>query len=181
MKAERTQILELEDAERGVPFKWFSGGSRDVTVIYTTEEGTLASLKVASELARKLAGRLILAVPVIVPRQHELERPHVPTEFLEQKALRLVSESGIRGEAVRVQIWFCRDRNKCLQEVLSPQSLVVMGGGWRWWLKDEWRLERWLTRQGHHVIYAAVKEKSTTEMSSKARRGAVAGRAARIQ
>jgi hypothetical protein len=170
MKAQRTQTLELGDVEHGVLFGPPSASSQDVTVVYTNEEGTLAALKAAGDLTRRLAGRLILVVPVIVPRQHELERPLVPTEFLEQIALRLVSESGIRGEAVRIQIWLCRDRKKCLKQILGLRSLVVMGGRWHWWLKDEWRLEKWLAQQGHQVIFADVKAKSDTEMLPKAHR-----------
>lgn len=179
MKAERTRTLELGDVERGVLFGPPSANSQDVTVVYTTEEGTLAALKAAGDLTRKLAGQLILAVPVVVPRQHELERPLVPIDFLERRALRLVSESGILGEAVRIQIWLCRDRQRCLQQVLSPRSLVVMGGRWHWWLKDEWRFEKWLSQQGHQVVFANVETKSYTEAVPKAGRDLVICRAVR--
>jgi hypothetical protein len=181
MKAERTGILEFEGVERGASFDPSCGNGRDVTVIYTTEEGTLAALKAARDLTGKLDGQLILAVPEVVPRQLALEDPPVPIEFLERRALRLVSESGIRGEDVRIQIWLCRDRRKCLQRVLSPGSLVVMGGKWRGWLRDEWRLEKWLSRQGHRVIFADVKARSDAEAIRKPGRDLIVCRVVKTQ
>jgi len=179
MKAERTRTLALGDVERGVLFGPPSANSQDVTVVYTTDEGTLAALKAACDLTKKLAGRLILVVPVIVPRQHELEEPPASVEFLERRAVRLVSESEIQGEAIRIQIWLCRDRKKCLKQVLGPRSLVVMGGRWHWWLKDEWRLEKWLAQQGHQVVFANVETRSYRETIPKAGRDLVICRAVR--
>jgi len=170
MRAERTRTVEIEDFERDVLFASPSGNGRDVTVVYTTEEGTLAALQAAGDLTSRFAGRVILVVPVVVPRQQALEEPLVPIEFLERRALSLVSDSGIRGEAVRIQIWLCRDRERCLQQVLGPRSLVVMGGRWHWWLRDEWRLEKRLGQQGHQVIFADVMAKNRTEMISNVRR-----------
>jgi len=170
MKAERTRTLEFEGVDRGASFGPSSCDRQDVTVVYTTEEGTLAALKAAGDLTRKLDGQLILAVPEVIPRQLALEEPPASVEFLEERALGLVSQSGIQGEAVRIQIWLCRDRKRCLQQVLGPRSLVVIGGKWHWWLRDEWRLEKWLAAQGHQVIFADVKAKGRTEMIPELRR-----------
>jgi hypothetical protein len=144
-----------------------------VTVVFTTEAGTLAALRAAGDLARRLDAQILLGIPEIVPPQYPLERPLFPVELLERRALRLISESGIREESVAIEVWFCRDRNECLQKVLGPHSLIVIGGRWHWRSRDEWKLEKWLSRRGHRVILADVGVKNTTEMLPKSNRDSV--------
>ena len=50
-------------------------------------------------------------------------------------------------------IYLCRDRVETLTAVLSPHSLVVIGGRKRWWPTAEKRLARKLRRAGHEVIF----------------------------
>jgi hypothetical protein len=139
-----------------------------LTVVFTTEAGTTAALKTAGELARELNARILLGIPEIVPPQYPLERPLVPVELLERRALRLLAAAGIQEEKAAVEIWLCRERKKCLQHVLRPHSLVVIGGKWRWWRRDEWKLEKWLSGRGHHVIFAGIKASICAEMVPKA-------------
>ena len=123
----------------------------------------------------------MLGVPEIVPPQYPLERPLLPIELFEERALRLISESGIREDAVAIQIWLCRDRKKCLQQILKPHSLIVIGGRWRWWWRDEWKLEKWLSRLGHRVIFADVGARNCVEMLPKSYRESVSTHAVNIR
>jgi hypothetical protein len=143
------------------------------TVVYTGEAGTLAALKVADDIARRLGSRTVLGIPAIVPPQYALENPLLPIDLFEQRALRAISASGIREDAVSVQIWLCRDRKKCLQQILRPHSLIVIGGRWHWWWRDEWKLEKWLCGHGHRVIFADVRAGNCVEMLPKSHRESV--------
>jgi hypothetical protein len=173
MKMNETQTRELEDFERDVFFGPHSDNRLGVTVLFTTEEGTLAALKAAAALAMDVPTRVTLAIPQVVPRQCTLEEPPVRVEFLERRALGLVSDSAIRGEAVTVRIWLCRNRNVCLERVPSTGSLIIIGGRWHGWFRDEWRLEKWLTRRGYHVIFADAAAKTHTGSIPKAPRDRV--------
>jgi hypothetical protein len=128
-----------------------------VTVIYTTPEGTLAALKAAGALANDLNARVGLIVTEVVPFRLPLDQPRVSVEFLKERQDSLVSEAGIEGEEVRVQICLCRDRKHTLRQVLAPRSLVVIGGRRKWWSSREQQLEKCLSRLGHHVIFVHAK------------------------
>jgi hypothetical protein len=52
-----------------------------------------------------------------------------------------------------VRLFLCRDAWDILRRVLSPNSLVVVGGRRRWWTREV-RLERRLRGLGHHVVLA---------------------------
>jgi hypothetical protein len=134
-----------------------------VTVIYTTPEGTLAALKAAGGLAKDLNARVGLVVPEVVPFRLPLDRPRVSIEFLKHRQDALVSKAGIEGEEVRVQICLCRDRKQTLRQVLAPRSLVVIGGRRKWWSRREAKLEEFLNRMGHHVIFVDIAAVNSAE------------------
>jgi hypothetical protein len=151
----RTQTSELGGLKSGL--EAFYGPELDsglqVTVVYTTPEGTLEALKAAGALAQDLAARVALVVTEVVPFRLPLDQPRVSVEFLKRRQDALVSEANIEGEEVRVQIWLCRDQKQTLRQVLPPRSLVVIGGRRNWWSRRELRLETFLSRIGHHVIF----------------------------
>ncbi len=103
-------------------------------------------------------------MPELVPPQYPLEKPLFPVELLERRAARLLCAAGIPEDAVTTQVWFCRDRNQCLRQVLGPHSLVVIGGRWHWWSRNDWKLEKWLSARGHRVIRADARATNCTEM-----------------
>ena len=152
----RTQTPELGDLKAGLG-AFFYGPTLDpglqVTVVYTTPEGTLDALKAAGTLAKDLGARVGLVVTEVVPFRLPLDQPRVSVEFLKQRQDALVSEAHIEGEEVRVQICLCRDRKQTLRQVLPPRSLVVIGGRRNWWARRDLRLETFLSRLGHHVIF----------------------------
>jgi len=52
-----------------------------------------------------------------------------------------------------VHIYLCRDRFETLASVLSPRSIVVLGGRKRWWPTREKSLASKLRKAGHEVVF----------------------------
>jgi hypothetical protein len=127
-----------------------------VTVIQTTTEGTIAALRAAANLAWQLRARIVLLAIQVVPLRLPLNRPPVCVKFLQQQLLDLVCESSVRNTEVVVQVALCRDRDQVLKRLLSPHSLVVVGGSRQGWLRRERKLERYLRRLGHEVVSVDV-------------------------
>jgi hypothetical protein len=148
-----TPKTSIEDIGRHASFGSHVDPSLQVTVVYTTPEGTLAALKAAGTLAKDLGARVGLLVTEVVPFRLPLEQPRVSVDFLKRRQEALVSEAGIEEEEVRVRICVCRDRKNTLRQLLPPRSLVVLGGRNAWWHRRERKLESFLTRLGHHVIF----------------------------
>jgi len=149
--------------------------ARNITVVYTTEEGTAAALRSAADLALRLDARITLAVADVVPSRRPLSEPTFPIRQLEERSQRVVADSGVRGAEIRIQIWLCRDLRKCLRQILNLHSLVVLGGRAGWWPSAEQKLQRWLAAMGYHVIFADVRAGACTEMLPAPHRQAVLG------
>lgn len=128
----------------------------EVFVVDTTPEGTRTAVKAAAALARDLCARVGLIVTEVVPFRLPLDQPRVSVEFLKDRQDALVSEADIEEQEVRVQICLCRDRKHTLHQLLPPRSLVVIGGRRNWWSRREQRLETFLARLGHHVVFVEV-------------------------
>jgi hypothetical protein len=125
------------------------GRRLQVKVLYTTHAGTVAALKVATRLAANLGDRpkvlMLYAVPYTLP----LEKPGVPTGFLEERIRALAEEAPMD---VTAQVYLCREPRRSLREILRPHSLIVIGGRKRWWPTREHRWARMLRKDGHEVI-----------------------------
>ncbi|MGD0498196.1 MAG: hypothetical protein ABSC23_07145 [Bryobacteraceae bacterium] len=128
---------------------WEDSQKLDLAVVFTSIESTLRALREAETLAERLAARITLVVPQIVPYPLPLESPPVLLRFNERRFFEMASRSRVE---TRVRIYLCRDRWDALEIALRPHSLVVMGGGKRWWPAPEARLARRLRRAGHEVI-----------------------------
>jgi len=137
-----------------------------ITVVYTTPEGTLGALKAADSLAKDLSARVGLIVTEVVPFRLPLDQPRVSVEFLKERQDDLVSQAGIESQEVRVQICLCRDRKHTLHKLLPPRSLLVIGGRRNWWSSREQRLETFLARLGHHVVFVEVGAEARKDRSS---------------
>jgi hypothetical protein len=123
----------------------------NISVVFTSVESTLAALKEAATLASSLAARLTLLVPQVVPWALPLESPPVLVEFTENRFRVVASKSPVQTS---VKIYLCRDKTGMLTSVLSPGSIVVMGGRRRWlWPTRDESLARELRRAGHEVIF----------------------------
>ncbi len=122
-----------------------------ITVVFTTVRGTVSALCAASEFAKHLGARLALVAVEAVPYRLALDKPPVQLEFVERRMLLLVSKAGVEADTVSIEIWLCRDRRRCLREMLFPRSLVVMGGKNSRWSKER-KLKKWLSSLGHQVV-----------------------------
>jgi len=121
----------------------------DVIVVFTSTESTLKALKEAGALAERLAARVTLLVPQIVPYPLPLTSPPVLLAFNERRFHGLAADSRV---PTNVRIYLCRDRWSMLNLILKPHSLVVVGGTKHWWPTPETHLARRLRRSGHQVI-----------------------------
>src|ERR1700683_326901 len=124
-----------------------------ITVLSTTQEGTLAALKASAVLARDLEATLGFIITEVVPFRLPLDQPRVSVGFLKRRQEALVAEAGLQGAEIRVQICICRDRKETLGRLLAAPSLIVLGGRRRWWPTCEQRLETFLARLGHQVVF----------------------------
>ena len=122
----------------------------EIFVIYTDNLGTLAALRTADQLTKKLEARLRLLMLHEVPYALPLTRPAVNVKFLEDRLLTLVSKTPVD---IAAHIYLCRDRRLTLRLILKPRSIVILGGRKRWWSVEQ-KLARVLKEDGHHVIFA---------------------------
>ena len=122
----------------------------NIAVVFTSVESTLAALKEAGNLANSLSARITLIVPQVVAYPLPLETPPVLVEFNENRLRVMASESPVETS---VHIYLCRDQFETLASVLSPGSIVVLGGRKRWWPTREKRLASKLRRIGHEVVF----------------------------
>ena len=122
----------------------------NIEVVFTSVEATLAALTEAGTLAISLGARITLLVPQVVPYPLPLESPPVLIVFNERRFRLIASESPVE---TNVRIYLCRDPFETLASVLSPASLVVLGGQKRWWPTREKSLASKLRRAGHEVIF----------------------------
>ncbi len=125
----------------------------NVAVVFTSVDATIAALRKAGTLASRLSGRITLLVPQVVPYPLPLTSPPVLLEWNERRFRVIASEGAVE---TRVLLYLCRDRLETLRAVLSPRSLIVIGGRKRWWPTPERRLARTLRRAGHEVIFAEM-------------------------
>ena len=57
-------------------------------------------------------------------------------------------------EAIAAHICLCRDKCPTVRLILKPHSIMILGGGKRWWPTAEDRLASVLKKGWHHVIFA---------------------------
>lgn len=147
----KQRVLEAKDIAH-IPESGLDSHLR-ATVLFTTKEGTLAALKAAQDLSRNLRIKVALIFIEAVSIHFPLDRPPISIDFLKQRSLALLAESGIDTEEVSVELYLCRDRKQCLQRLLSPRSLIIIGGRRSWFRKQEKKIELWLREMGHQVIF----------------------------
>ncbi len=123
----------------------------NVTVLFTSVEGTMAALRTAGTLASKLGGRITIIVPEVVPYHLPLNEPPVRHDWNEKRFRVLAAESAVETS---VRFYLCRDENEMLAKTLGPHSLVVLGGKRHLWPTRESRLAKRLRSLGHEVILA---------------------------
>jgi len=123
-----------------------------IAVIFTTDEGTRAALRMAASLASGWTARVRILVAQVVPFPLPLASPPVLIDFNERRFQALAEQSPVETS---VNLYLCRDRIETLLSALAPRSLIVIGGRKRWWPTAETRLAAALRRGGHDVLFAA--------------------------
>ena len=126
-----------------------SQATLEIVVLHTTVAETLPALKEAAKLAHGLSARIRLLVLEVVPYPLPLDRPHVPLPFTQRRFRTLADQAAIE---TNVDIHLVRDRERVMESVLEPHSIVVMGVRRSWWPN---RMGRRLERAGHQVVYAS--------------------------
>jgi len=122
----------------------------EIVVIFTSVNSTLAALLHAGSLAHRLAGKVTLLVPQVVPFPLPLTSPPVLIDWNERR-FRVIAESS--PVDTKVRLYLCRDRDETLKQTLRLRSLVVLGTPKSWWpFTVEERLARKLRRWGHEVV-----------------------------
>lgn len=125
----------------------------EVNLIFTNQRATARALETVESLARDLGASIRLRATVVVPYQLSVDEPPVSVPFLERALFDLISGLERDGFEASAHLYFCRDRDKALLQVLEPNALVIIGGKKRWWPTDATRLARTLRAEGHRVIF----------------------------
>jgi hypothetical protein len=128
----------------------------EVNVVFTTEQGTVAALRTAGNLARQLNAGVRLLVTQVVPYALTLDRPKVSVEFIQDHCRSMALECKQVTE-MRINVYLCRNRWQALRRVLGANSVVIVGGRRRWWATTGQKLAKTLEADGHQVIFADVR------------------------
>jgi hypothetical protein len=123
----------------------------EIAVVFTDAPGGFAGMQLAVGLAQQLGACLKLFMPYEVHYSLPLEAPPVMREYLESQLHDLAAMTGMKVEA---QVCLCRDKKIALNQVLPPNSLIIVGGTKRWWPTPAQKLAQALEADGHHVIFA---------------------------
>jgi hypothetical protein len=121
----------------------------NISLVFTSVESTLASLKEAGASPSRLGARITRVAPQVVPFPLALESPPALVEFNARRFREIANYSPVD---IKVHIYLGRDALLTLTP-LKPGSLVVLGGRKRWWPTREKKLARQLRRAGHEVVF----------------------------
>lgn len=137
------------------------GGSRlRIYVLYTTIEGTLAAVNTAAQHARDLGAGLTIVVADVVPFRYPVEAAPVSASFYETLCRALIEESRLEKNTCEIEVYFCRDQAACIEQVLKPKSLVVLGATKSWRNRHERRLEKALKQKGFDTVFVLAEGRS---------------------
>ena len=129
----------------------------EINVIFTDPHATAAALKTAGLLARGLGACIRVRAAIAVPYALPLDQPPASAGFVEELLSGLVCRMELDAFEPSVHLYLCRDQVESLLNVLSPNSLVVIGGRMHWWPTAERRVARALRSKGHRVVFVGLK------------------------
>ena len=136
----------------------------EVNVIFTDPQATAAALKTAGSLARDLGACIRVRAAIAVPYALPLDKPPVSAGFIEELLSDLVCRLELDAFEPSVHLYLCRDQVETLLQVLSPNSLVVIGGRKHWWPTAERRMARALRSKGHRVVFIGLKRGTKSDL-----------------
>jgi hypothetical protein len=168
VKVMRSNLSSTATAGKPAPLGWQTVGEQapqrlEVNLIFTNPPATVCALETVESLARDLGASIRLRATVVVPYQLPVEEPPVSIPFLERSLFDLISRLERDGFEASAHLYFCRDRDKALLQVLRRNSLVVLGGRKRWWPTADSRLARALRAEGHRVIIVDSRAQAASE------------------
>jgi hypothetical protein len=135
----------------------FGPGRLEVNVIFTDPQATVAALKTAGSLARDLGACIRVRAAITVPYRLPLDKPPVSAGFIEDLLSDLVCRLDLHDFEPSVHLYVCRNQVEALLQVLTRNSLVVIGGRKRWWPTAERRVAKALRSKGHRVVFIGLK------------------------
>ena len=138
-------------------------GRLEVNVIFTDPQATVAALKTAGSLARDLGACIRVRAALAVPYALPLNKPPVSAGFIEEFLSDLVCRLELDAFEPSVHLYLCRDQVETLLHVLSPNSLVVIGGRKHWWPTAERRAAKALRSKGHRVVFISIKTETKSD------------------
>lgn len=121
-----------------------------IFVIYTKFHEAVAALHAAERLAQQLGALVRLVMPYEVSYKLPLDRPPVLTNFLRAQLADAAAHAAVDVEG---HVCLCRDKRDALNNLMPPNSLVVVGGKNGWWPSEPRRLAKHFRKLGHHVIF----------------------------
>ena len=127
----------------------------EVNLVFTDAQTTADALVTVESLARDLGACIRLRAPVVVPRQLPLDESPVSVRFVEGCLADLASRLVHDGFESTAHVYLCRDPAEALLQVLSPNSLLVVGGKSRWWPTRLGYLVKILRSKGHQVVFVS--------------------------
>jgi len=139
-------------------------GRLEINVIFTGPQTTVAALKKAESLARDLSARIQVRAAIAVPYALPINKPPVSVGFIEKLLSDLVSDLELDDFEPHVHLYLCRDQVETLLQVLSPHSLVVIGGRKHWWFSEERRVAKALRSKGHRVVFVGLKPGTKSDL-----------------
>jgi hypothetical protein len=132
-------------------------GRLEVNVIFTDPQATVAALKTAGSLARDLGACIRVRAAITVPYRLPLNKPPVSAGFIEEFLSDLVCRLNLDDFEPSVHLYVCRNQVETLLQVLTHNSLIVIGGRRHWWPTAERRVARALRSKGHRVVFVGLK------------------------
>ncbi len=126
----------------------------ELVVPYTNPALTARALAAAASLAKGFEAAVTLLAVHVLPFPAPLECEEGIRKRLEGELTAIARSSPV---AIRVKLFFARDREAAYAGLLKRHSLVVIGTKVRWWRTTEERLARRLTSSGHSVALLKVR------------------------
>jgi hypothetical protein len=138
---------------RGFAELRLDAGELPVFVRYTTPDLTKMALAEAAVLTKDLNAHITLFAIQVVPFPLPLDRPDVSPKFLNRRLAAVARNAGVPSDIV---IGFARDLDLGCEQILPPNSLVVMAAKRHWWPTTETKLAKALAQAGHIVALLGV-------------------------
>jgi hypothetical protein len=135
-------------------------GSLEVNVIFTDPKATAAALQAAKSFARELGACIRLRAGIVVPLRLGIDQTPVSIGFMEKVLSDLVGHPDLDSPELTGHLYVCRDWLDSLLRLLTPNSLVVIGGRKRWWRTAASGMAVALRAKGHRVVFIDVKSRT---------------------